>query len=82
MSDIDNETLAGIVDTFGIRTYSVATKYYTSIEKNTLSPGFSGLLLLNRLVWITSGIVILIIVRYSTAILMLKRVIQLLIGLE
>jgi len=61
MSDIDNETLAGIVDTFGVRTYSVATKYYTPIEKNTISPTFSGLLLLNRLVWIISGIVILII---------------------
>ncbi|MFT6815825.1 MAG: ABC-2 type transport system permease protein [Sphingobacteriales bacterium] len=60
ISDLDNETIAALLDTFGIRAYSLYAKYYTSIEKNTLSPGFNGLLLFNRLIWIGSGTVILL----------------------
>lgn len=59
MSDLENETLAALVDTFGIRAYSIYTKYYTPVEKNTLSPSFSGILLFNRLIWVCSGAVIL-----------------------
>ena len=65
LTDIDNETIAALTDTFGIRAYSLYSKYYTSIEKNTLSPSFSGLLLLNRLIWTISGIIILIISYFS-----------------
>ena len=61
MSDIDNETIGAMFDTFGIRTYALSTKYFTPIEKNTVSPGFGGLLLLNRLVWVGLGIVILVV---------------------
>ncbi|MDC1370079.1 M1 family aminopeptidase [Cyclobacteriaceae bacterium] len=60
ISDIDNETLGALSDTFGIRAYSIYSKYYTPIEKNTLSPGFSGLLLWNRLIWISFGGIILL----------------------
>jgi ABC-type transport system involved in multi-copper enzyme maturation permease subunit len=60
MSDIDNETLAALVDTFGIRTYSVVAKYFTPIEKNTLSPSFTGLLLMNRIIWTAFGTLILL----------------------
>ncbi|MFT4754525.1 MAG: ABC-2 type transport system permease protein [Salibacteraceae bacterium] len=60
MSDIDNETIGAIFDTFGIRTYSLTTKYYTPIEKNTVSPVFGGLLLLNRVIWIAFGSVVLV----------------------
>ncbi len=59
LSDIDNETIAALTDTFGIRAYELSAKYYTSIEKNTLSPSFSGLLILNRLIWTITGMVIL-----------------------
>ena len=65
LSDIDSETIAALTDTFGIRAYFLSSKYYTPIEKNTLSPSFSGLLLLNRLIWIISGIIILIISYFS-----------------
>ena len=60
ISDIDSETIAALTDTFGIRAYALYTKYYTPIEKNTLSPGFSGLLILNRIVWIATGVIILL----------------------
>ena len=59
LSDLSNETLAAMTDTFGIRTFSVAAKYYTPIEKNTLSPSFSGLLLWNRILWVSVGTLIL-----------------------
>jgi hypothetical protein len=59
-SDVDNETIAALTDIFGINTYSIETKYYTPIEKNTISPGFSGLLFYNRLIWVAVGIVILL----------------------
>ena len=60
MSDIDNETFAALSDTFGLRAYGITAKYYTPIEKNTLSPSFSGLLLWNRLIWIGVGTIALI----------------------
>lgn len=60
ISDIDNETLAALTDAFGIRAYSLETKYFTPLEQNTISPSFSGLLFLNRLVWMAVGFVILL----------------------
>ncbi|WP_323788443.1 ABC transporter permease/M1 family aminopeptidase [Psychroserpens sp.] len=65
MSDVDNETIAGLSDIFGINTYSIETKYFTPVEKNTISPSFSGLLLYNRLIWIAVGLVILSISYFS-----------------
>ena len=59
MSDVDNETIAGLSDIFGINTYSIETKYFTPAEKNTISPGFSGILFWNRLIWTGVGILIL-----------------------
>ncbi len=65
LSDIESETLGAMCDTFGIRTYTLSTKYFTTIEKNTLSPQFSGLLLLNRSVWISIGMFVLSISYFS-----------------
>ncbi len=64
-SDIDNETIAALTDAFGIRTYSVDTKYFTPVEKNTISPGFNGILLQNRLLWTGIGILILLLSYFS-----------------
>lgn len=52
LSDIDNETIAALTDPFGNTAYNVATKYFTPVEKNTLSPAFTGILLQNRLLFI------------------------------
>jgi ABC-2 type transport system permease protein len=59
LSDLDNETLGAMVDTFGNRTYGVISKYYTPLEKNTFNPSFSGLLFWNRLIWISFSLVVL-----------------------
>jgi hypothetical protein len=61
MSDIDNEKLAALIDIFSVRTYSVYSRYFTPAERNELSPAFEGLILQNRLIWLTVGVVISII---------------------
>jgi hypothetical protein len=65
MSDVDNETIAGLSDIFGINTYSIETKYFTPVDKNTISPGFSGMLFWNRLIWTGVGIIILMLSYFS-----------------
>src|SRR5205085_3392401 len=45
--------LAALLDPFGAQTYNLMSQYWTVAEKNTLSLGWSGLLLWNRLIWIT-----------------------------
>lgn len=67
LSDIDNETIAALSDPFAIRTYGLTSKYYTPLEKNTLSPSFSGLMLYNRMIWVGVGLGILLFsyVRFS-----------------
>lgn len=60
LSDIDNETIAALTDTFGIRAYALDAKYYTPIEKNTVSVGFNGLLFLNRIIWSFLGFLIVL----------------------
>ena len=57
--DLKNEYLGTLIDPFGVRTFSVATKYWTVDDKNTQSMGFTGILLVNRLIWLSVSIVIL-----------------------
>ena len=54
-SDIQHETWAALLDPFAIRTFTLATKYWTVAEKNKLAIGYSGLLLWNRLIWLSVG---------------------------
>ncbi|EPR72645.1 putative membrane protein [Winogradskyella psychrotolerans RS-3] len=65
MSDVDNETMAALSDVFGINTYAIETKYFTPIEKNTISPGFNGVLFWNRFIWMSVGIVVLMLSYFS-----------------
>lgn len=51
--DIRHERIAAILDPFAIRTFALATKYWTIAEKNRLSAGLSGLLLWNRVLWLS-----------------------------
>lgn len=60
IGDIDNETIGRMLDPFGLRTFSVATKYWTVDDRNTMSMGFEGLLLLNRLIWMLLGVLVLV----------------------
>jgi len=53
--NLERERIAAFLDPFAIRTFTLATKYWTVAEKNTLSMGASGLLLWNRLLWVAVG---------------------------
>lgn len=56
--NLERERLASLLDPFAIRTFNVATKYWTVAEKNTQAIGFTGLLLWNRVLWLAVGIII------------------------
>src|ERR1700722_19057545 len=58
LSDIRNETIAAITDPFGARAFGLMTKYWTVSDRNKLSLGWQGLLLWNRLLWMSvSGLI-------------------------
>ena len=59
MSDIDSETMGALLDTFGTGPFKNYTKYFTTVEKNTIILPFSGVILYNRLIWVGLGFVIL-----------------------
>ncbi len=61
VGDLDNESLAMLLDAFAIRTYNIATKYWTTVDKNTLTVSLSGLMLYNRLIWVGVGTLVLIV---------------------
>ena len=65
VSDLDNQTMAAMVDIFGITAYNQDIQYFTPLERNTINPGFSGLILKNRLIWLTVGLVILFLSYFS-----------------
>jgi ABC-2 type transport system permease protein len=64
LSDIERERIAALLDPFGVRTFAIATKYWTVAEKNTNSLGLSGTILWNRLLWIGVGVLFLIFAYY------------------
>ncbi len=55
MKDIENIRLAALVDPFGITAFQAATRYWTVVERNTMLPPISGMLLLNRVIWLAAG---------------------------
>ncbi|MFN0178042.1 MAG: ABC transporter permease/M1 family aminopeptidase [Gemmatimonadales bacterium] len=50
-ADIDNQTISALIDPFGMQSFSLLTRYWTVVEKNTLTVPLVGHLLTNRLVW-------------------------------
>ena len=55
LQDIDNEKIAMLIDPFAIRTFSLMTKYWTVADRNSMSLGLEGMLLWNRLIWLSVG---------------------------
>jgi ABC-2 type transport system permease protein len=60
LNDMTTESLAALTDVLGLRAYTIDSKYFTAIEKNTEVVSFSGWLLINRLLWVTVGVISLI----------------------
>lgn len=51
LNDLKNETMAALLDPFGSGPIGIATKYWTSADRNTMMPPLDGLMLQNRLLW-------------------------------
>ncbi|MEM7246652.1 MAG: M1 family aminopeptidase [Acidobacteriota bacterium] len=57
--DVENTTLAALLDPFGLQAFFAQTQYWTTVEKNGSTLSLSGLLLINRLIWCPIGLFIL-----------------------
>jgi len=58
MADLDNQTLAGLLDPLGGQAGENATRYWTVFEKNNLLVPIDGILLINRVIWTGVGLLI------------------------
>ena len=58
--DIEKEWLANILDPFGFRPEAIIAKYMTVDEKNAHGVPLVGALLINRLIWLATSLLILI----------------------
>ncbi len=69
LADLDNQTVAALVDPFGEQAFNNVTRYWTMEEKNTQLVPLSGLLLGNRLLWlgISVGVTLLTFYRFKFA---------------
>ncbi|MFM7215088.1 MAG: ABC transporter permease/M1 family aminopeptidase [Verrucomicrobiota bacterium] len=54
-ADDRNETLSVLMDPFGLAALAKSTRYWTVTDRNRLLPPLDGLLLQNRLLWMTVG---------------------------
>ena len=59
VGDLDNDTIAALMDPFGMSAFSIETRYWTPNERNTALVPFSGTVLLNRVIWSALGVAIL-----------------------
>ena len=61
VQQLDNETVAVLLDPLGIHSFSVITKYWTIDDKNTEVLSIGGAILANRVLWMTfSGLIFLL----------------------
>ena len=60
LGDIENQTVAALLDPFGLSSLGLATRYWTVIERNSALPelGGAGQLLVNRLIWMGIGLAV------------------------
>ena len=58
--DLDNKTVAALIDPFGFRAFNLFTEYWTPAQKNSQLVPMEGLMLWNRLIWCSVAVLILI----------------------
>ena len=56
LQDIDNQSLAAVLEPFGEQALNKITKYWSPAEQNALGIPFEGVLLYNRLLWLGIGV--------------------------
>ncbi len=60
LGDLENRTLAALVDPYGFGAFELVTRYWTVAEKNTGLMPLQGILLENRLLWLGLAAVVLL----------------------
>ncbi len=65
LSQLDNQAMAAMLDPFGFGALEVTTQYWTVAEQNSLLVPFSGYILSNRLIWLTVGLLSLVLVYFK-----------------
>ncbi|HVO89317.1 MAG TPA: M1 family aminopeptidase [Casimicrobiaceae bacterium] len=77
LRDIDNKTLAALIDPFGVIASARITEYWTIAERNTRLIPFEGVLLANRLLWTAVGALLVFVCyqrfRFAEALLKTRR---------
>ena len=58
LGDMENKSLAALVDPSGLTALDVFTRYWTVAQKNTAPIPLAGVLLWNRMLWLAVGIVV------------------------
>ena len=58
ISNLDNEQLALLLDPLGVRPFNRLTRYWTITDRNTLTLGLSGMLLVNRIIWLAVALLV------------------------
>ncbi|MBU8922797.1 MAG: hypothetical protein KOO63_13340 [Bacteroidales bacterium] len=53
MGDLEHQTFVSLFDPFGLGPFNVMTRYWTIAERNTMTLPLSGLLLANRILWLS-----------------------------
>jgi hypothetical protein len=60
LADIENRTLAALIDPLGVVAQGLVTRYWSPAEKNTLLVPFADEVLWNRLLWLGVGVVVFV----------------------
>ena len=60
LTDVHNETVASLLDPFGLAALTFATRYWTIFEKNSMIGPTTGLILYNRLLWLGIAAIVLV----------------------
>lgn len=58
--DVTNQNIAALTDPLGLRSFALLTRYWSVVEKNTLTVPFAGPILLNRIVWTAIAVGLLV----------------------
>jgi len=60
LQDLRHEQFVIFADPFGIRTFALTAKYWTVADKNSIPVAFTGLMLLNRLLWASVAVLVFV----------------------
>ena len=55
VGNLEHRTLGAVIDPFGFGAFELVTRYWSAQDRNTRVPEITGILLINRAIWISVG---------------------------